>query len=101
MAGELTRPLEVVPAVSVSPQAGALLFADGKPQPLKVRLKASAPNTTGVLKLETGGGFTAKPASTPFKLAAAGDEVELEFAIQAPQGGRTGGRTRSHRRRPC
>ena len=83
--GELSRPLEVVPAVSVSPQASALLFPDGKPQPLKVRLKGSAPNTSGVLKLEAGGGFTTKPTSVPFKLAAAGDEIELAFAVQPPR----------------
>ena len=37
-----TRPLEVVPAVSVAPLASALLFPDARAQPLRVRLKAGA-----------------------------------------------------------
>ncbi len=92
VAGERTRPVEVVPAVSVAPLASVLLFADGKPQPLRVRLKAAAAKAVGTLRLETPAGFLAEPASAPFELAAAGDEVDLTFALRpARAGGATAG----------
>jgi LmbE family N-acetylglucosaminyl deacetylase len=85
VAGERTRPLEVVPAVSVRPQGRALLFPDGKAQPLVVRLEAAAAGTAGTLALEASEGFTVKPAGAPFTLAAAGDEVELRFSVSPPR----------------
>jgi hypothetical protein len=84
VAGERSRPLEVVPAVSVAPQRRALLFPDGKAQPLTVRLKAAA-GAAGTVRLEASEGFQTKPASAAFKLAAAGDEVELQFTVQPPR----------------
>jgi hypothetical protein len=88
VAGERTRPVEVVPAVSVDPRASVLLFPDGKGQPLRVRLKAATAKAEGTLHLESAGGFTAEPTSAPFKLARAGDEVELAFTINPPRGKR-------------
>jgi LmbE family N-acetylglucosaminyl deacetylase len=85
VAGERFRPLEVVPAVSVRPQTRALLFPDGKAQPLTVRLKAAAASTAGTLQIEASEGFTVKPPGAPFTLAAAGDEVELRFAVTPPR----------------
>ncbi len=84
VAGERSRPVEVVPAVSVEPLASVLLFPDGKGQPLRVRLKSASARTEGTLRLETDAGFTAEPASVPFRLAKAGDEVELTFTIKPP-----------------
>jgi LmbE family N-acetylglucosaminyl deacetylase len=85
VAGERSRPVQVVPAVSVDPLAGVLLFPSGKEQPLRVRLKASAARTEGSLRLETGAGFVSEPPSAPFRLAAAGDEVELAFTVRPPR----------------
>jgi LmbE family N-acetylglucosaminyl deacetylase len=86
VAGERTRPVEVVPAVSVDPLATVLLFPDGKPQPLRVRLKAAVGKSEGTLRAEPAAGFTVEPASAPFKLAAAGDEVELTLSVRPPKG---------------
>ncbi len=83
--GERHRPLEVVPAVSVAPIGGALLFPDGKAQTLGVRVKAAKANTKGTLRLEAPAGYTIKPATAPFSLDAAGDETELRFAVQPPK----------------
>ena len=84
--GERMRPVEVVPAVSVDPLAGVLLFPSSKSQSLRVRLKATTAKTEGSLRLETSAGFVAEPASAPFSLAAAGDEVELSFTVRPPRG---------------
>ena len=86
VAGERSRPLELVPAVSVAPVASVLLFPDGRPQPLRVRLKVQSSGAAGVLRLETQQGFTASPATQPFKLTAAGDETELTFSVRPPAG---------------
>jgi LmbE family N-acetylglucosaminyl deacetylase len=89
VAGERTRPLEVVPAVWVAPQTAVLPFPDGRPAPLTVRLKAAA-TASGTLHLETPAGYVVKPASAPFKLASAGDETELRFTVQAARGAAPG-----------
>jgi LmbE family N-acetylglucosaminyl deacetylase len=88
VAGERSRPLEVLPAVSVAPVGNVLLFPDARPQTMRVRLKAFAAGTGGTLRLELPEGFAADPASVPFKLVAAGDESELRFAVRPPRAGK-------------
>ncbi|HEY0714941.1 MAG TPA: PIG-L family deacetylase, partial [Polyangia bacterium] len=85
VAGERQRPLEVVPAVSLTPQTGVLLFADGKPQTLAVRVKASDANAKGAVRLETPTGFVVKPERAAFSIAKSGEETEMQFSVQAPK----------------
>ncbi len=87
--GERRRPLEVTPAVSVSPSTNVLMFAGATPQTLEVRLVAGKANPSGVLRPELPAGWTAEPLRAPFSLNAAGDEQTLSFRIfPSPGAGR-------------
>jgi len=91
VAGERYRPLEVTPAVSVRPDANVLLFTSFKDaKRISVELTAGAPSPTGTLRVETPGGWGAKPSSVPFSLGPVGSTARFEFEI-SPKPGRTGG----------
>jgi len=84
VAGELLRPLEVAPMVSVRPTTPVLMFPRGEARTLTVRLGADTAAVSGTLRLETPAGWTATPSSLPFTLASKGQETDFTFRIQAP-----------------
>ena len=84
VAGELYRPLEVAPMISVRPTTAVLMFPRGEARTLTVRLGAEAAAISGTLRLETPAGWTTTPASVPFTLASKGQETDFTFRIQAP-----------------
>lgn len=86
--GERYRRLEVLPAVTVSPQEGLLLFPDATARELKVTVRSVA-GASGTLALEGPAGFAVTPQQAPFALAAGG-EVALVFRIQPPTEAATG-----------
>ena len=85
VAGERYRPVAIVPAVTVTPARGLLVFADGKAKPLHVTVKAGAANTSGTLKPELPAGWRIEPATQNYQLAARGDEAELQFTVHPPE----------------
>jgi LmbE family N-acetylglucosaminyl deacetylase len=82
VAGERYRPLEVTPPVLVRPANTVLVLPNGEPRTLGVRLTAVAAPISGRLRPEIPAGWSVRPASAPFELAAKGDEKELLFQIQ-------------------
>jgi LmbE family N-acetylglucosaminyl deacetylase len=86
VAGELYRPVEVTPLVSLRPQAAVQVFPNGEARTLTVRLVAAAPAVAGTVRPEVPAGWTATPAAAPFTLAAQGDQTELAFLVQPPAG---------------
>jgi LmbE family N-acetylglucosaminyl deacetylase len=81
--GERYRRLEVLPAVTVNPQASLLLFPDAAPRDLKVTVRSVA-GASGSLALEVPAGFEATPKEAPFTLGAGG-EVTLGFRVLPPK----------------
>lgn len=79
--GERARPVEVLPAVLVKPQAPLLAFTDLQPRALTVTVTANAEQQRGELHLEGAEGFTVTPARAPFSLAAVGAQAELTFTL--------------------
>jgi LmbE family N-acetylglucosaminyl deacetylase len=84
VAGERYRPLEIAPAVLVHPSDRALVFPDAAAKPITVTVKAAAGAADGTLKLELPEGFSAEPASAPWKLAKKGDEAAVVFRVTPP-----------------
>jgi LmbE family N-acetylglucosaminyl deacetylase len=82
--GERYRRLEVLPAVTVDPSSGLLLFPDAAPRPLEVTVR-SVRGASGTLALELPPGFSAEPATTPFTVAAGGEST-LRFKVVPPKG---------------
>jgi LmbE family N-acetylglucosaminyl deacetylase len=89
--GERYRPLEITPAVSVRPDASALLFPSRTPKKLTIELTAGAPSLTGTLRIETNSaGWGATPSPIPFTLGAVGSTARFELEV-GPRAGNKGG----------
>lgn len=84
--GEVYRPVEIVPALSVSMNQKAYIVASDEPQAVTVKLVAEADRQRGTLRLAVGEGWRTEPAGHAFDLSAAGQETELTFQLTPPQG---------------
>jgi LmbE family N-acetylglucosaminyl deacetylase len=87
--GGIYQPLVVTPAIGVrmAPEA-RILPLDGSALPVRVTVHAQAA-AEGTVELTLPAGWTAQPASAPFKLGEAGDTEPIEFAV-TPAGGVSG-----------
>jgi LmbE family N-acetylglucosaminyl deacetylase len=81
--GERYRPVEVLPAVTVNPDAALLVFPNASAKGLSVTLRSVA-GASGALALEAPQGFLVTPQSQPFSLKAGG-ELTLSFQVTPPQ----------------
>lgn len=80
--GELWRPVEVVPPVSVSLAENVLIFSDDQPRIINVRVKStSGKEMKGALKLQLPPDWQSEPASVPFELKSRGDERTVNFKL--------------------
>lgn len=82
--GELVRPLVVVPPVSVDVPKNALVFPNGSARQVEIEVKAPAGAASGELRIEAPKGWKIEPASQPFQLGDAGQEVALPFHVTPP-----------------
>ncbi len=83
--GELTRPVTIVPPVSVRLAQESLLFPGTESRKVEVILKANLANSKGSLKLNLPSGWRSEPASTDFSIAAAEEEKTLSFVVTPPR----------------
>lgn len=80
--GELQRPVEIVPPISVGLAESVLIFSDGSPQNVNVRIKNTSGNkANGSLILQIPEGWKSEPVSFPFDLNKRGDEVVATFKL--------------------
>lgn len=83
--GELRRPFEIVPPVTVNLSEKVVIFNDDRPREINVTLRSSHPgNVEGRLKLVLPEGWRAEPSFLPFTLARAGDEQSASFKLFPP-----------------
>ena len=80
----LRRRLEVIAPVSLRFVPGVRLFAPGVARPVTVELTAARARAAGAVQLGVPAGWTVTPASQPFRLAAAGEQVRFTFTVTAP-----------------
>jgi hypothetical protein len=88
--GELTRPVAVVPPVSIRLSDTAQMFPTPSKRTIEVELRAMAANRAGTVRMEVPEGWQAEPASQPFSLANEGEQVTAAFAITPPSGSSRG-----------
>lgn len=88
--GELTRPVTIVPPVSVRLALDALVFPGVEARKVEVILKANQANSAGNLKLNVPSGWRTEPASQEFSIKAAEEEKTLSFVVTPPAGESTG-----------
>jgi LmbE family N-acetylglucosaminyl deacetylase len=84
VAGEKTRPVQVIPEVIANLGSRVYLFPDAKPRPVSVSLKAFAKGASGTVRLVLPAGWRSEPASQPVKLEAKGDEARVSFNVTPP-----------------
>ena len=84
--GEMTRPLAVVPAVSIGMPETALVFASGAARRIEVPVKASIGAQNGSLTVTAPDGWRVNPPRADFSLAA-GEQKVMAFEVTAPKGG--------------
>ncbi|MBN9657801.1 MAG: PIG-L family deacetylase [Acidobacteria bacterium] len=82
--GELSRPLIIVPPVSLKLSETALLFAERKARPVTVEVVARRPNQSGSVSLQAPSGWQVEPAENSFQLAEAGQMVTVTFQVTPP-----------------
>jgi hypothetical protein len=74
----------VIPPVSLEFVHDLELFAPGAARPVSLDVSAARAGVSGTLRLEAPPGWTASPASLPFRLAAAKDRARLTFSVTPP-----------------
>ena len=83
--GELYRPFEVRPRVTIQIEDGVKIFPGQGPQPVKIRLKSHSKNVAGTIRLKGTDGWRVAPAGLPFSLAGKYEEGEVSFEISPPK----------------
>ena len=85
--GELWRPFEIVPPVTVNLSEPVMVFNSADPKEVTMLLRSSGEeNVTGVLKLQLPSGWRADPASVPFELHGRGDELIKRVTVYPSAG---------------
>ena len=80
--GELQRPVEVVPPISVDLAENVLIFNDEQPRHVNVTLKSfSEKSANGMLALELPAEWHSEPSSAEFELKGYGQEKVISFKI--------------------
>jgi LmbE family N-acetylglucosaminyl deacetylase len=79
--GEVYRPFEILPSVTINFNEKVLVFSDAKPKTVKLIVKAQTKNVKGTLHLESDNGFQITLKDSTINLTEKGDELEIEAIV--------------------
>lgn len=82
--GEVYRPFEIVPAISVSTIDDVLIFANHAPKSVPVTIQAMKDSVSGTLKLKQLSSWKIEPVSYSFGPLQKGEEITFTFEVTAP-----------------
>lgn len=82
--GELVRPLEIVPPVSVRLETAALVFPEAGPKEIDAMVWSHTSGVRGRLRMEVPSGWRAEPEAAAFDLENSGEQVALRFKLSPP-----------------
>jgi LmbE family N-acetylglucosaminyl deacetylase len=83
--GELLRPFEVRPRLTIQIEDKVQIFAGGNSKKIKLRLKSHSPNVAGEVRLIGPQAWTISPVHQAFSLTGQYDEVEVTFDVTPPK----------------
>jgi LmbE family N-acetylglucosaminyl deacetylase len=83
--GELYRPFEVRPRVTIQSEEKVVIFADEGVKKIKIRLKSHSPDVAGLVRLRGPDSWRITPASLPFSLPDKYEEAEVTFDVCPPK----------------
>lgn len=79
--GEVYRPFEILPPVTVNPSEKVLMFGELSPKTISFTVKANTANVSGVLELKVSEGWAIEMKNKTFALKEKGDEALLEATL--------------------
>lgn len=82
--GEVYRPFEVIPPVSVHLADDVYLFTDASARDIEVVVKAGQPNVSGKATLARPNGWSIEPEFIDFNLKQKGEEQVVTFRLSPP-----------------
>lgn len=88
--GEIYRPFEVVPPVSMKFDEDVFIFSNQESKTVKVTVKSGEKSVSGNLKLNVPASWKVSPASQDFNIAQKGQDVVLSFTLTPPAGSSEG-----------
>lgn len=88
--GEIYRPFEVVPPVSMKLEEDVFIFSNAASKSVKVIVKSSEKAVSGTLKLDVPKDWKVSPVSQNFSIAQKGQETILNFTVTPPAGSSEG-----------
>ncbi|NQX85595.1 MAG: PIG-L family deacetylase [Flavobacteriaceae bacterium] len=83
--GEMYKPFEIIPEVSVSMSNKVYIFEDGQPKDIEVTIKASGSAISGFVSMEHPKGWRIYPEKQKVEITNKGDEKKLIFTIIPPE----------------
>jgi LmbE family N-acetylglucosaminyl deacetylase len=86
--GELYRPFEVRPRVTLRVEDQVEIFAGPGPRPVTIKLKSHSKNAAGRIRLKGPNGWRIAPDAVPFSLPGKYEEGEVTFEVSPPQDAR-------------
>ncbi len=83
--GEVYRPFEIRPQVTLQLEDKVKVFADQSSQEIRVRIQANSPEIRGSLRILGPSNWRVVPESIPFLFAAKYEEIEVSFRVTPPE----------------
>jgi len=83
--GELYRPFEVRPPVTLQVEEKVGIFAGENPRKIKIKLKTHSQNIAGQVRLKGPAVWKISPAAIPFSLSGKSEEIEVTFDVTPPK----------------
>jgi LmbE family N-acetylglucosaminyl deacetylase len=88
--GEQSRPVDVVPELTMNPNHGVYLFPDLKPRPVTLTVHDFGGAVKAAVALEVPAGWSVSPASIPVEMKEKGEEQRVTFTLTPPAGAAQG-----------
>ena len=84
--GELYRPVEIIPAVSVTFAEEVIILSDNEPKAIDIIVEAGDGDIAPVVTLDLGEGWKIEPAELRVPLSVAGEKQTIRFMVTPPDG---------------
>jgi LmbE family N-acetylglucosaminyl deacetylase len=84
VSGELIRPFEVRPRVTICCEDRVTIFPGNAPKKIKLRVKSHSVNTAGTVRLKGPAPWKIVPETIPYSLPGKYDETEITFEVLPP-----------------
>ncbi|WP_459211961.1 PIG-L family deacetylase [Aquimarina rhabdastrellae] len=82
--GEVYKPFEVIPEVSVGIEEKVIIYADGQAKQIPVKIKAGRSNISGTIQLDIPQGWQVSPKTANINLAQQSEEQVISFTLTPP-----------------